>query len=270
MAGRRLLRWAGIALLPGWAAAAPYPVVQVPVYHLTCRVLSTPGSASVVLSDGTMDLEPDRPGRLELDVPWDASGSAGLVLEALRQEAPEGGHRVHLDAVLRPPGEAPVRLDRTLSLAEGATALLELHRRPGRTLVLALEIESDQRPIVGVPSGLGAPVIFNLTLERVSGTESLPLETNALHTLVGETVEYAFRRGSGESEEVLRLRLTPVRVGAEVVEVEVALDGKLPGGAGPSELRRDRLLATRGSTSSFDAVAGSPAAGYRFRIRPEF
>ena len=270
MTGSRWLRWAGIALLPGWAAAAPYPLVQVPVYHLTCRVLSTPGSTSVVLSDGTVDLEPDRPGLLELDVPWDATGSAGLTLEALRQEAPEGGHRVHLRAVLRPPAEPPVRLDRTVDLTEGTDALLELHRRPGRTLVLALAIESDARPIVGIPSGLGAPVVLNLTLERVSGAESLPLETNALHTLVGETVEYAFRRGSGESEEVLRLRLTPLRVGAEVVEVDVALDGKLPGGQGPSELRRDRLLATRGSTSSFDVVAGSPPAGYRFRIRPEF
>jgi hypothetical protein len=270
MARRKRLGWALAALVPGWAAAAPYPLVQVPVYHLTCRVLSTPGSASVVLSEGTVDLEPDRPGRLEMDLPWDASGSAGLALEALRQEAPEGGHRVHLEAVLRPPAAPPVRLDRTVDLTEGATALLELHRRPGRTLVLALEIESDRRPVVGIPSGLGAPVVFHLTLERVRGAESLPLETNALHTLVGEGVEYAFRRGGGDAEEVLRLRLTPVRVGAEVVEVDVQLDGKLPGGQGPSELRRDRLLATRGSTSSFDAVAGAPPAGYRFRIRPEF
>jgi len=244
-------------------------LIQVPVYHLSCRVLSTPG-ASVVLSEGTVDLEPDRPGRLELDLPWDASGSAGLTLEALRQEAPEGGHRVQLMAALRPPSAPVLRLDRTVDLTEGATALVELHRRPGRTLVLALEIESDRRPRVGIPSGLGAPVVLNLTLERVSGTESVPLETNALHTLVGEAVEYAFRRGSGETEEQLRLRLTPVRLGAEVVELDVELDGKLPGGQGPSELRRDRLLATRGSTSSFDVVAGTPPAGYRFRLRPEF
>ena len=270
MGARKLLWWGILALLPGWAAAAPYPLIQVPVYRLTCRVLSTPGTASVVLSEGRVDLESDRPGLLELDLPWDASGSAALSLAALRQEAPEGGHRVHLETVLRPPSAAPVRLDRTVDLAEGATALLELHRRPGRTLVLALEIESDRRPVVGVPSGLGAPVLFHLTVERVSGSESLPLETNALHTLVGEGVEYAFRRGGGASEEVLRLRLTPVRVGAEVVEVDVELDGRLPGGQGPTELRRDRLLATRGSTSSFDAVTGAPPVGYRFRIRPEF
>ncbi|HET9298540.1 MAG TPA: hypothetical protein VFO11_01260 [Candidatus Polarisedimenticolaceae bacterium] len=270
MTGPKVAGWVVGVLLPGFAAAAPYPVVQVPVFHLTCRVLSTPGSSSVVLSEGTVDLEPDRPGRLELDLPWDASGSAGLSLDALRQEAPEGGHRVHLEAVLRPPGGAPVRLDRSVDLTEGATALLELHRRAGRTLVLALEIEGDFRPVVGIPTGLGAPVLFHLTVERVSGAESAPLETNALHTLVGEGVEYAFRRGGGNAEETLRLRLTPVRVGAEVVEVDVELDGRLPGGEGPSTLRRDRLLATRGSTSSFDAVAGTPPAGYRFRIRPEF
>jgi hypothetical protein len=268
--GTRLICWTLGVLLPGWAVAAPYPVVQVPVFHLTCRVLSTPGSASVVLSEGAVDLEPDRPGRLELEIPWDATGPAGLGLDALRQEAPEGGHRIHLNAVLRPPAGPPVRLDRTLDVTEGATALLELHRRPGRTLVLALEIESDRRPVVGIPSGVGAPIVFHLTVERVLGAESLPLETNALHTLVGEGVEYAFRRGAGDAEEVLRLRLTPVRVGAEVVEVDVRLEGKLPGGQGPSELRSDRLLATRGSTSSVDAVAGTPPAGYRFRIRPEF
>src|SRR5262245_23921210 len=123
MAGPRLLRWSllgGAALLPGWAVAAPYPLIQVPVYHLTCRVLSTPGT-SVVLSEGTVDLEPDRPGRLELDLPWDASGSAGLTLEVLRQEAAEGGHRVQLHALLHPPSAPIVRLDRTVDLTEGAT-----------------------------------------------------------------------------------------------------------------------------------------------------
>ena len=98
----------------------------------------------------------------------------------------------------------------------------------------------------------------------------MPLETNELHTLLGEGVEYAFRRGAGAQEEVLRLRLTPLRVEAEVVEVEVDLAGKLPGEARNAPIRSERLLATRGSTSSFDAVSGEPPTGYRFRIRPDF
>ena len=48
--GVRLVAGIGAVLLPGWIAAAPYPVVQVPVYHLTARVLSAPGGTSVVLS----------------------------------------------------------------------------------------------------------------------------------------------------------------------------------------------------------------------------
>jgi hypothetical protein len=270
MRGARLAGLIGAALLAGWVAAAPYPLVQVAVYRLTCRVLSTAGGASAVLSDGIVDLDADRPGRLELDIPWDAAGSARLIVEALRQEGPEGGHRLHLDAVLRPPAGPPTRLDRTVDLTEGGTGLLELHRRPGKTLVLALEIETDRRAVVGIPSGRGQPVIFHLTVERVAGDAAVPLETNELHTLVGEGVEYAFRRGAGSDEEVLRLRLTPARVGGEVVEVEVEIEGRLPGGEGAATMRRDRLLATRGSSTSFDAVSGTPASGYRFRIRPEF
>jgi len=268
--GVRLVAGIGAVLLPGWIAAAPYPVVQVPVYHLTARVLSAPGGTSVVLSEGVLDLETGRAGRLQRSIPWDAEGPADLTLEAFREDGPEGAHVLHLNAELRPPSGMPARLARTVELAEGSTALLELQRREGRALVLALEVETDRRPVVGIPTGLGPPVVFHLTVERVRGEAAVPLETNALQTFVGEGVEYAFRRGAGPEEEVLRLRLTPVRVGAEIVEIDVELDGKLPGGEGADALRRDRLLATRGSSTSFDAVAGSPASGYRFRIRPEF
>jgi hypothetical protein len=185
-------------------------------------------------------------------------------VDARRQEGPAGDHRLHLDAVLRPPSGPANRLTRTLDLAEGGTALLELHRRPGTTLVLALEIETDRRAAVGAPSGRGQPVVFHLSVERVVGTAAVLLETNQLHTLVGEGVEYAFHRGAGETEEVVRLKLTPVRVGGDVVEVEVLLEGRLPGTEGAPQSRHDRLLATRGSTTSFEAV------GYRFRIRPDF
>lgn len=266
----RRIAWLAL-LVPGGVAAAPYPVVQLPVYRLSCRVLSTAGGASNVVAQGVAELEPDRPGRLELDLPWDATGAARLTLDALRQDSPESDHRVHLDASLRPPRGPGSRLSRTLDLVEGGTALLEIHRRPGATLVLALEMETDRRPAVRLPTGNGRPVVLDLAVERVVGDGSLPLETNQLHTFVGEAVEYAFRRGSGEAEEVLTLRLTPLRViGSEVIELEVELTGRLGGEAGTPQSRRDRLLATRGSTSSFDALAGSPVTGYRFRIRPDF
>lgn len=260
-----------VLLVPGWVAAAPYPLVQVPVYRLTCRVLSTAGSASVVVAEGVAELEPDRPGRLELDLPWDASGGARLSLDALRQDSAEADHRLHLEASLRPPGAPGSRLSRTLDLAEGGTALLELHRRPGTTLVLALTVETDRRPVVRMPTGNGRPVVLHLAVERVVGDAALPLETNQLHTFLGEPVEYAFRRGSGDAEEVLTLRLTPLRVvGSDVIEIDVEVTGRLGGEGGTPQSRKDRLLATRGSTSSFDALAGSPPSGYRFRVRPDF
>jgi hypothetical protein len=57
-------------------------------------------------------------------------------------------------------------------------------------------------------------------------------------------------------------------VEGDLVEMEVEIEGRLP--EGPPVSRRESLLATRASTTSFDAVAGDPKAGYRFRIRPDF
>jgi hypothetical protein len=263
---------AALALVvPGWAVAAPYPVVQVPLYRLTCRVLSTAGAASNVVAEGTAELVADRAGTLALDLPWDAAGGARLTLDVLRQESSGADHRIHVEGLLRPPAGAASRLSRTLDLAEGGTALLELHRRPGTTLVLALEVETGSRPVVRLPSGEGRAVVLDLAVERLLGDAVVPLETNQLHTFVGEPVEYAFRRGSGEAEEVLTLRLTPLRLsGSDVIELEVEMTGRLGGTTGTPQSRRERLLATRGSTSRFDAVTGTPPSGYRFRIRPDF
>jgi hypothetical protein len=263
-------RAATLALLlaaPAWAA--PYPVVSVPVYRLTCRVLVAAGGASDLVAEAAAELDPSRAGRLEAAVPWEG-GPARLVLDAIRLDAGDGTHRLELQAELTPPGPGPrTRVARTLELPEGGTGLVELHRRPGRTLVLALTVETGQRAVVRAPDGRGVPVTFRVAVSRVAGAQEIPLETNALHTLVGEGVEYAFRRGTGAEEERVLLRITPVRLDGDVAELDVALTGRLPGESGAQPIERTRrLVATRGSTTSFDALAG--AAGYRFRITPQF
>jgi hypothetical protein len=118
---------------------------------------------------------------------------------------------------------------------------------------------------------VGAPVLFQIAIERRDGGRAVPLESNRLVTFLGEGVEYSFSHGEGGGRESLRLVLTPVRLDGDVAEVEVDVTGSLPGAGGPLLLsRRERILTSRRATSSLEVTAGDPPAGYRFRITTDF
>ncbi len=212
------------------------------------------------------DLEP-RPVR----APFGGSDEASLDLTAtllgpLDQEPYALALRCRVDA----PG-GPWHVSRRLDLREGTTHLMEVAPWGEARLLLAVEVERGQRPALRPEGRVGHPVRLALQVERLEADETIPLETNLLHTFVGESVGYAFERGTGDAREVLEVRFLPRALHDSLVELQVEVRGSLPGN--PSRLildRRQTLVLSRGADSAVSVTAGTPPRGYRFRVRPEF
>ena len=213
---------------------------------------------------GSLTLPFDGPpdwGRCRLDL--DAWGAAG---------PPSGTHSLRLAARLAFPDGREIRASRSVDLAEGSTGLFEVFSSNEFHLVLALRAERSSRlvPVIEAKRA-GAEVLFRLEIERVEGDRLVPLETNRLATLVGESVQYAFRIGDGDSRESCRIVLTPAALREDLAEVDVEIAGALPGAGTPVLLSRtERIVASRGATSSIVVTAGDPPRGYRFRVTPIF
>ena len=79
---------------------------------------------------------------------------------------------------------------------------------------------------------LGAPVKFLIAVERVRGAYH-PLETNELHTFVGQSVEYSFRQGQDAGLEAVRLTRPPRSPFQEIwLTIDAEISGALPGAEG--------------------------------------
>jgi hypothetical protein len=157
-----------------------------------------------------------------------------------------------------------------VTFEDDRSQLLEVFARDRLHLTLVLRAERVARPVVARPAP-GRKIDFHLAVEKLVEGQAVPLETNDLETLVGESVEYSFRRGEGETLETLRLFLKPLRITGELVEVEVAFEGSLHGPGPPLFLsRRETLWTSRHTVTLFDAAGGKPPTGYRFRILPRF
>ena len=107
--------------------------------------------------------------------------------------------------------------------------------------------------------------------EAGPGDRTVLLETNQLSTFVGQSVQYAFRRGAEESLEAVTLDLLPVSITGDLVTIQADVSGALPGSDGASLLsRHERIVASRRATSALAATSGTPPAGYRFQVTPDF
>jgi len=97
------------------------------------------------------------------------------------------------------------------------------------------------------------------------------LETNELHTFVGQSVEYSFRSGQDETLETVRLALLPSAISGDIMTIDASISGALPGAGGTVLLsRNERIAASRHSVSPIAATVGTPPAGYRFQVTPDF
>lgn len=276
-AARRAASLLGI-LAAGASTLGESPLAAPPVHmetQVTLRVeaMVVEGSQPPRPSGSrSLQLGPDSPASVDMRIPAGGGGPAlEVTFEArLLSLDSEGEALVRCATIVRGPTE-PVRAGRDIAIGDQGAALFEIYGDERRRVVLTLRGETVQVPVVGKAPRIGSPVRFEVAVERVDGDRVVLLETNGLHTFVGQSVEYSFRRGQDAGLESVRLLLLPVSVSGDVVTIEAEISGALPSAAGATLVsHRDRIVASRGATSSVSATAGVPPAGYRFQVTPEF
>lgn len=219
-----------------------------------------------------LEVGPDSPRSAEVSFPWGRGLSGRLKIEARLVDVPEDGPaRVQCAATVVLPGKAPARSTRDVALEDGSSTFYDVYEEEGRRLVLSVRSERLDRPVVLSSMHVGEPVRFLVAIERVDGDRTVLLETNQLSTFVGQSVQYAFRRGAEESLEAVTLDLLPVSITGDLVTIQADVSGALPGSDGASLLsRHERIIASRRATSALAATSGTPPAGYRFQVTPDF
>jgi hypothetical protein len=220
-----------------------------------------------------MEIGPSRPASVDLVVPWGTDRATVTVhFEArLTSLTPDGEAVLLCECSTTRAGRAPVVASREIRLADEGSGLFEVFGEGERRLLLTLHAEQAGRAVVRPPASVGAPVRFEVAVERVDGERIVLLETNELHTFVGESVEYSFRQGQGDGLEAVRLTLLPVAVSGDLVTIDAEIAGALPGAGGTALVSHtERIVASRRSTSRVTATTGTPPAGYRFQVTPDF
>lgn len=270
-------RWTACAVLilgaARPAAPAPYPVTMEPELRLTVRPVVADGRDNRTFESRTVEIRQDGGGSLRLELAWpDPDAPSRVDLHFTGAPSSEGReHTVRVQSSVAVPGAADVIVDRQVNLEEGALRFVEVYARGGRHMTLALTVESVLRPVVLQPSGTESAVRFRVAVGRVTAQGVVPLETDTLHTLVGQKVSYSFRRGAGDSMETVRLDLTPQKIRGELLEVRFELRGEIRTAGSPLYLSRSETVFTgRFTAHEFRATRGDPPLGYLFTVSPVF
>ncbi len=244
--------------------------------HVVLRVEALVGEPSRSEAAGIpqeAEIGPGRPAEIVLLVPWGADRRNVTVrLKARLTSVERNGEAVlFCESSVIVPGRAPVSASREIRLAEEGSGLFDVFSDGRRRLVLSLQGERVDRPVVRAFATIGAPVRIHIAVLRVDGPRIVPLETDELNTFVGQSVEYSFRQGENDGLEALRLSVRPVSISGDLVTIEAEISGALPGPHGTVLVsRREKIVSSRRATSDLAATTGTPPAGYRFQVTPEF
>jgi hypothetical protein len=271
----RICGWFCLVVLVCSTPAWPLPRVHLVEQDLVLltvvpmNVDPAPGSAPL---PGPVELE-DRGTLLEYRLQWPGPGQASTVELRVTPRPPRSGarHLLLLESRVELPDGSRVRSSREMVFSESDTSLFEVHRLGERALVLAIQAKQERDTRLTVRRETGAPIQFQLEIERLEGDLSESLETNRLNTFVGDPVGYGFQIGSLGEGESLRVRLTPTRLYGDLAQIEIDVSGMLFDGEQTAMISRtEDWMTTRGTTSSLEVAVGQPPRGYRFRVTPWF
>src|SRR5262245_57421015 len=224
-----------VALLALWAAPAIRATPPVGVetrVQLSVEALTIEGGKAVS-AGGSQHTEvgPQTPGSVDFVIPWPSKGTPlKLHMDVrLASVTPDGEAVLKCDASVVVGGGKPVAASREIRLADEGSGLFEVFGEGERRIVLTLQGEQMERAVVRPPPTVGSPVRFDIGIERVDGERVVLLETNELHTFVGQPVEYSFRQGQDAGLEAIRLTVLPVSISGDVVTIDAEISGALPG-----------------------------------------
>ena len=250
-------------------SAAPYPVTMEPRLRLDVQPVAVAGSDTRSFESRVLDIDPAGGGSIRMDLPWpDPERPSRVDLHITGVPSDHGQvHDVRVQSSVTLHGADPVAVDRMAALDEGSLRFVEIFARGDRHLTLALKVERILKPVVLKPSGRELPVNFRLEVSRVTEQGVVALETDTLHTLIGQQVAYSFHRGEGNDLETVRLNLTPLRIRGDLLELRFELHGEIRTAASPLFLSRTETVFTgRSTVNEFRATSGDPPVGYLFSV----
>jgi hypothetical protein len=259
------------ALLAGTVTAAPIVEIE---EHIELRVrpmtaaAAEPESLPLVLRP-TADVPAD--GILVVRWPGPDDRTEVRIRARERLVAADDLRSVVIEAEVHPPAGARTHAQRVIAFDDADSVLFEVHRAHETGLTLAIECQTVREVRATTRRTFGSAVSFRLDVHWIDGTEAVLLETNRLDTFVGDSVSYAFSLDEPAGARSMEVRIAPLRMVGGVLQVEMEVDGTLPGDGTPRLVaRRERWLSSPGATSSLDVVEGEPAKGYRFSVTPSF
>ena len=272
-APRALLALAMATMSMPVGLAAPSVAIETHVVLTIDAMTIEEGKSKTAGDSREVEIGPFKPATVDIPVSWGPEGARlNVRFEArLTSVSPDGEAVLVCESNITRAGRAPARSSREIRLADEGSGLFEVYGEGGRRLLLTLRGEQVTRAVVRPPSSIGAPVRFLVAVERVDGERIVLLETNELNTFVGQSVEYSFRLGQDEGLEAVRLALLPTAASGDLVTIEAEISGALPGPGGRVLVsHRERIVASKRATSRVSATTGTPPAGYRFQVTPDF
>jgi hypothetical protein len=220
-----------------------------------------------------MEVRQGKGGETGFSVNWPQELGRSRVLIRALEAVPSGeqSHALAIEGELTFPDGHKVTNSQQFGFNERGTTLFELCRYEERSLIFAIEVETEVETVLPSRVTVGDPVQFKLEVQRVDGEKLIPLETNLMRTFIGEGVTYAFRLGSSPESDSALISLTPVRLIGAIAEIEIEISGTLPGPDGPLVLgKKQQWHASRGAATALSFASGEPPAGYRFLVSADF
>jgi len=264
---------AGVLVASSMASASPVDIekrtkITIELRPLTADLVSEQEAVHTSLVIDSYD-----PAETEVGLAWpDPSDRSTLALRASRVSPPAGSaHAVDFDGRLTLPDGSIVHAARSIAFDDETTALFEVYRFGDRSLTVAIKATASTEMVVAAKRAPGSQVRFRLEIVRVLDGREASLEDNFLNTLVGEPVSYAFRLADTPEAESVTITLNPLRLHANIGEIDVEIAGKMTLDDDVVVIgRTEHWLASRGATSTLAFEAGEPPSGYRFRITARF
>ena len=272
--GAATLLAVGYALLASSAAvASPVSIekrtkITIEIHPMTAELVSEQDALHT-----TLVLDSEEPAETQLGLAWPGTDDRSTLVLSASRVTPRGvsAFAVDFDGHLTLPDGSTVHAARSISFDDETTALFEVYRYGDRSLTLAVKATATSELVVAPKRAPGSQVRFRLEIVRVIDGRQVSLEDNYLNTLVGEPVAYSFRLSDTPGAESVKIVLEPLRLHANIAEIDVEIMGKMTLEEEVVVIgRTEHWLASRGATSTLAFEAGDPPSGYRFRITARF
>ena len=264
---RRLIGFFGLLLI-GLPALADGPIEKIPQLDLKVRAVA----GAPKMEPREMSISEDEPKEIRFGWDLEPQRPVEVTLQGkVTQTAVEGAMSLQLRASLQLPDGRVIQTSRTDRISERATLLFELYRFDNRPITLAIDATVGETwRAVRTPS-VGRPVVFDVEVMLVDGDSEVAVERNELSTFEGQSVRYEMFGDDPEESGSLTLRLTPIRLIGDLIEVRVQLSGEMEVDGELDVVGSDEnVIINRGSSTPVDLIFGDPPRGVRFRVSPSF